>query len=324
MLPERSPLHLDPRDRMGVSAEPAYRVGYQTFDATNLCVRSSHNGIDYYTTRWDALCPYIDVSEEMFACAKRPLIIYGLPLDSEYGVPITDQYGLVDVKSVDFWADARRQRKFREISKRFNAFHIERSVIPGRDLNLADMLEMGGEHFEKCEIATDEVEGFLDYVRELDVLVIRCVDAEGEKVFTDVSILMPKIEQVYGSFCQWNEKYRSRSPGLYACIAACEWGRDNGYRYYNLGPVGDYPYKELFVTDFEPIYGLALVPDGHPLWNDPTSPLFTDFPDGGVNTLYRSPVPRRLQNEIRPAAFVPPHEKPSFRSDIPLGLVQSG
>jgi len=34
---------------------------------------------------------------------------------------------------------------------------------------------------------------------------------------------------------------------------------DNGYRVYNLGPVGDYPYKELFVTD---------------------------FPEGGVNSLY--------------------------------------
>ena len=41
------------------------RVGYQSWTDENLLVESEHNDIVYYTTRWDALCPYIDVSEEM-------------------------------------------------------------------------------------------------------------------------------------------------------------------------------------------------------------------------------------------------------------------
>lgn len=264
-----------------------HRVGHQTFTAGNLCVPSYHNEIPYYTTRWDALCPYIAVSEEMIACAKRPLIVYALPPDSPYGVPINDKYGLVDLRSQSLWEDPRRSRKFSEMSKRFKQFRLETTLVAGRTLDVSTMLEMGGEHFDKCEIAIQEIEGFLDYVRTLDVLVIRCFHESGELVFTDVSILLPAYEQIYGSFCQWNENYRSRSPGLYACLAVCEWGRDNGYHYYNLGPVGDYNYKDLFVTDLQPIYAIALVDPGHPLWNDPTSPLHTDFPAGGVNKLYR-------------------------------------
>jgi len=45
------------------------QVGYQTWTLDNLCVDSHHNDIHYYTSRWDALCPYIDVSHEMMAQA---------------------------------------------------------------------------------------------------------------------------------------------------------------------------------------------------------------------------------------------------------------
>ena len=275
-----------------------YHVGHQSFTAKNLCIRSEHNGIPYYTTRWDALCPYIDLSAEMIACARRPLIVYALPPDSQYGVPINDHYGLVDVKSAAFWEDPRRARKFGELSKRFRQFRTEIVVIPGMRLDVEAMLEMGGEHFKKCEIGLEEIKGFLDYVRDLDVLIVRCVDEAGDEVFVDVSILMPEYGQIYGSFCQWNERHRNRSPGIYACLVVCEWGRDNGYHYYNLGPVGDYPYKNLFVTDLQPIYAVALVPPRHELWEDPTSPLFTDFPPGAVNQLYR---PDTEQLAIRPS-----------------------
>ncbi|MEY3465421.1 MAG: hypothetical protein EBR15_07500 [Gammaproteobacteria bacterium] len=264
-----------------------YRVGHQSWTLNNLCVPSYHNDIPYFTTRWDALCPYITVSEEMLACAKRPLIVYALPPDSPYGVPINDKYGLVDLKSAAFWGDARRIRKFAELEKRFREFRIETTVVPGSTLDVSTMMEMGGEHFEKCEIEIQEIEGFLDYVRNLDVLVIRATHSSGELAFTDVSILMPEYDQIYGSFCQWNENYRNRSPGLYACLAVCHWGRENGYRYYNLGPVGDYNYKELFVTDLQPIYAIAMIEPGHPLLEDPTSPINTDFPAGGVNKLHR-------------------------------------
>ena len=275
-----------------------HRVGYQTFTAENLCIRSEHNGIPYYTTRWDALCPYIDVSADMIACAKRPLIVYSVPPDSQYGVPINDRYGLVDMQSPGFWQDPRRVRKFGELSKRFRGFRLEIVVTPGSKLDLDAILQMGGLHFEKCEIEIGEIEGFLDYVRSLDVLIIRCFDERSELVFVDVSILMPKYDQIYGSFCQWNESYRNRSPGIYACLAVCEWGRNNGFRYYNLGPVGDYAYKDLFVTDFQPIYAIALVPPRHALWRDPTSPLFTDFPDGAVNKLHRPPPKAAIQEGV--------------------------
>ncbi len=265
-----------------------HRVGHQSFTPANLCVKSRHNDILYYTTRWDALCPYVDVSAELIACAKRPLIVFALPPDSSYGVPINDHYGLADIGDPSFWSDSRRVRKFAELSKRFCGFRKEISIVKGKSLDVSQMLEMGGVHFSQCEIELDEIEGFLDYVRNLDVLIVRCFDQNGETIFTDVSILLPEYEQIYGSFCQWNGQYRRISPGIYACLAVCEWGRDNGYHHYNLGPVGDYPYKELFVTTHQPIYAIALVSPRHALWNDQTSPLFTDFPSGSVNTLYRN------------------------------------
>ncbi len=276
-------------DRVVITTQSSrtYRIGQQSFTQKNLCIRSEHNGIPYYTTRWDALCPYIDLSAEMIACARRPLIIYALPPDSQYGVPINDHYGLVNVKSDAFWEDQRRIRKFSELSKRFRRFRTETTVIPGMNLDIRAMLQMGAEHFKKCDIGLEEIEGFLDYVRDLNVLIIRCFDEAGDTVLVDVSILMPKCGEIYGSFCQWNERYRNRSPGIYACLLACEWGRDNGYHYYNLGPVGNYDYKNLFVTNLQPIYAVALVPSRHKLWEDPTSPLFTDFRPGTVNQLYR-------------------------------------
>ena len=135
-----------------------------------------------------------------------------------------------------------------------------------------------------------EVEGFIDYVRNLDVLILRVHSPEGELVFTDVSILLPKYNQLYGSFCQWNRDYKNRSPGIYACLQACRWAAKNGLRYYNLGPVDDYGYKALFVTDYEPIYALALIDPHHPLATDPTSPLVVDFKPHELNQIYRHPT----------------------------------
>jgi hypothetical protein len=41
------------------------------------------------------------------------------------------------------------------------------------------------------------------------------------------------------------------------------------------------------VTDFEPIYALALIDPDHPLATDPTSPLITDFKPHELNQIYR-------------------------------------
>lgn len=275
-----------PRPRRRTTPAPK-EVGHQSWTRRNLCIRSYHNDILYYTCRWDALCPYIAVNEELLESVKRPFIVYALPPDSAYGVPINDRYGLVNVASPDFEGDPRRARKFRELEKQYRSFSVLEEVFPGRRLTLEAMYEMGGQHFEDCEIAEGEVAGFLDYVRNLEVLIIRVHSASGELVLTDVSILLPEYAQVYGSFCQWNRAFKNRSPGIYACLLASRWAARNGFRFYNLGPVDDYGYKSLFVTDYEPIYALALTDADHPLALDPTSPLHLDFKQDEWNRIYR-------------------------------------
>jgi hypothetical protein len=250
-------------------------------------VESYHEEILYYTCRWDALCPYIAVDEELLAHAPRTLIVYALPPDSPYGVPINDQYGMANVASENFEADPRRARKFRELEKQYTSFVHSESVIPGRTLTMERLNELGGEHFENCYIEESEVAGFLDYIRKLDVLILTVHDSNGELVLTDVSILLPAYDQVYGSFCQWNRAFKNRSPGIYACLLASRWAARNGYSYYNLGPVDSYGYKSLFVNHFEPIYALALTDMDHPLALDPTSPLHVDFKREEWNRVYR-------------------------------------
>ena len=263
------------------------RVGYQSWTPDNLLVESTHNDLVYYTTRWDALCPYIEVNEEMLASVPRPFIVYALPPDSSFGVPINDHYGLVDTKSPAFWADERRRRKFHELDKMFRNFTVTETVIAGSTLTFDDLYEMGGTHFENCYIDDREIEGFIDYVRTLDVLVIYVHSPEGELVLTDVSVVLPKYNQLYGSFCQWNRDFKNKSPGIYACLLASRWAQRNNLRYYNLGPVGDYGYKNLFVTDLEPIYSLVLTELDDPLALDLTSPLHTDFRMSDWNRVYR-------------------------------------
>ena len=270
-------------------------VGYQSWTPKNLCVNSYHNDIQYYTTRWDALCPYIEVTEEMLALAPKPFVVYALPPDSQYGVPINDRYGLVNTGSEAFWSDARRVRKFKDLDKLFRQFTVTEEVVPGASLTVSDIFDMGRQHFAEYAIHDDEVAGFVDYVRHLEVLVIRVHDQEGTLVLTDVSILLPKYDQVYGSFCQWNRAYKNRSPGIYACLLASRWAARNGYAFYNLGPVDEYAYKSLFVTHHEPIYALVLTEPDHPLVLDPTSPLHIDFCSDNFNKKYRDHPVERLQ-----------------------------
>jgi hypothetical protein len=263
-------------------------VGYQSWTIDNLCILSEHNEIPYYTSRWDALCPYIDVTEEMLAAAAKPFIVYALPPEGPYGVPVNDKYGLVDTSTKTFWNDPRRARKFRELDNQYRRFTYSEIVVAGRNLTVADILKLGGEHFSQCCIEDGEIAGFVDYIRDLKVLILQVHDQNGELLLTDVSILLPERDQIYGSFCQWNRSYKNRSPGIYACVLACRWAANNGYRYYNLGPVGDYNYKALFVTDYETLYGLALTEPDHPLALDPTSPLNVDFAPDQWNQVYRT------------------------------------
>ncbi len=264
-----------------------FDLEHQSWNAENLCVESYHEEILYYTSRWDALCPYVNVSPEMIAMAQKPFIVYAIPPESPYGVPINDKYGLVHAGSEVFWTEERRSRKFKELDKLCKDLVVTTSVIAGKTVSLEDVYAMGGEHFANYYIHDQEVEGFVDYIRDLDILLIQVHAPNGDLVLTDVSILLPKRSQVYGSFCQWSRDYKNKSPGIYACLLASRWTANNGYQYYNLGPVDDYGYKALFVTDHEPIFALALTDADHPLALDTTSPLHTDFKPEAWNQIRR-------------------------------------
>ena len=272
------------------SGEPTVQtLHHQSWTAENLCVESFHEETRYYTSRWDALCPDIDVTPEMLATARKPFIVYALPPEGNYGVPINDKYGLVHAGSEAFWQDERRARKFKELDKLNKHFTVTEQLVPGKDITVEQIFALGSEHFDAYEIHAQEIEGFVDYVRDLDVLILQVHADNGDLVLTDVSMVLPERNQVYGSFCQWNTDYKNRSPGIYACLLAARWTAKNGYQYYNLGPVGDYGYKALFVTDFEPIYALAITDANHALALDTTSPLHTDFDPTQWNQVYRTP-----------------------------------
>ncbi len=268
--------------------KPSQTLKHQSWTADNLCVESFHEETQYYTSRWDGLCPYIDVTPEMLAVARKPFIVYALPPEGNYGVPINDKYGLAHTGSDDFWSDQRRARKFKELDQLNKRFSVTEQVIAGKAMTSEQVFALGSEHFDAYEIHAQEIEGFVDYVRNLDVLVLQVHADNGDLVLSDVSIILQERDQVYGSFCQWNTHYKNRSPGIYACLLAARWTAKHGFKYYNLGPVGDYGYKSLFVTDFEPIYGLALTSPEHALALDPTSPLHTDFKPSEWNQIYRN------------------------------------
>ncbi|MBU3554707.1 hypothetical protein [Polynucleobacter sp. UB-Piko-W3] len=265
-----------------------HEVGYQSWTKDNLWVLSEHENIEYFTTRWDALCPYIEVTNEMIEMAPKPFVVYAVPPKSQFGAPIKDRYGLVNALSPEFWVDERRIRKFRELDKQFRSFKVTERVVDGKEITAEYLYEIGGIHFENYWIAEQEVEGFVDYVRNLQVLIIQVIADNGDIVLSDVSIILPNENQLYGSFCQWDRKYKNRSPGIYACLLATRWAQKNGLQFYNLGPVDEYGYKDLFITDYEPIYALIVSDLDHPIVTDQTSPINIDFEKEQINQIYRN------------------------------------
>jgi len=274
-------------DVTGTTQTVVHEVGYQSWTKDNLWVLSEHENIEYFTTRWDALCPYIEVTNEMLEMAPKPFVVYAVPPKSQFGAPIKDRYGLVNALSQEFWVDERRIRKFRELDKQFRSFTVSERVIDGKDITAEYLYEIGGIHFENYWIARQEVEGFVDYVRNLQVLIIQVIADNGDIVLSDVSIILPNENQLYGSFCQWDRKYKNRSPGIYACLLATRWAQKNGLQFYNLGPVDEYGYKDLFITDYEPIYALIVSDPNHPIVTDQTSPINIDFEKEQINQIYR-------------------------------------
>jgi hypothetical protein len=265
-----------------------HEVGYQSWTKDNLWVLSEHEDIEYFTTRWDALCPYIEVTNEMIEMAPKPFVVYAVPPKSQFGAPIKDRYGLVNALSPEFWVDERRIRKFRELDKQFRSFKVIERVVDGKEITAEYLYEIGGIHFENYWIAEQEVEGFVDYVRNLQVLIIQVIADNGDIVLSDVSIILPNENQLYGSFCQWDRMYKNRSPGIYACLLATRWAQKNGLQFYNLGPVDEYGYKDLFITDYEPIYALIVSDLDHPIVTDQTSPINIDFEKEQINQIYRN------------------------------------
>jgi len=274
-------------DVTGTIQTVVHEVGYQSWTKDNLWVLSEHENIEYFTTRWDALCPYIEVTNEMLEMAPKPFVVYAVPPKSQFGAPIKDRYGLVNALSQEFWVDERRIRKFRELDKQFRNFMVSERVIDGKEITAEYLYEIGGTHFENYWIARQEVEGFVDYVRNLQVLIIQVIADNGDIVLSDVSIILPNENQLYGSFCQWDRKYKNRSPGIYACLLATRWAQKNSLQFYNLGPVDEYGYKDLFITDYEPIYALIVSDLDHPIVTDQTSPINIDFEKEQINQIYR-------------------------------------
>jgi len=274
-------------DVTGTTQTVVHEVGYQSWTKDNLWVLSEHENIEYFTTRWDALCPYIEVTNEMLEMAPKPFVVYAIPPKSQFGAPIKDRYGLVNALSQEFWVDERRSRKFRELDKQFRSFTVSERVIDGKEITAEYLYEIGGTHFENYWIARQEVEGFVDYVRNLQVLIIQVISDNGEIVLSDVSIILSNENQLYGSFCQWDRKYKNRSPGIYACLLATRWAQKKGLQFYNLGPVDEYGYKDLFITDYEPIYALIVSDPNHPIVTDHTSPINIDFEKEQINQIYR-------------------------------------
>jgi hypothetical protein len=220
--------------------------------------------------------------------APKPFVVYAVPPKSQFGAPIKDRYGLVNALSQEFWADERRTRKFRELDKQFRNFMVSEQVVDGKEITAEYLYQIGGNHFENYWIAEQEVEGFVDYVRNLQVLIIQVIADNGDVVLSDVSIILQNENQLYGSFCQWDRKYKNRSPGIYACLLATRWAQKNGLQFYNLGPVDEYGYKGLFVTDYEPIYALIVSDLDHPIVTDETSPINVDFEKDQINQIYRN------------------------------------
>ena len=272
----------------GTNQTVVHEVGYQSWTKDNLWVLSEHENIEYFTTRWDALCPYIEVTNEMIEMAPKPFVVYAVPPKSQFGAPIKDRYGLVNALSPEFWVDERRIRKFRELDKQFRSFKVIERVVDGKEITAEYLYEIGGIHFENYWIAEQEVEGFVDYVRNLQVLIIQVIADNGDIVLSDVSIILPNENQLYGSFCQWDRKYKNRSPGIYACLLATRWAQKNGLQFYNLGPVDEYGYKDLFITDYEPIYALIVSDLDHPIVTNQTSPINIDFEKEQINQIYRN------------------------------------
>ena len=77
-------------------------LGYQSWTADNLCVESFHEETRYFTSRWDALCPYVDVNparaglaasigEAAFNSGQQGVLAVVIRGDEDTGLPFNLQ-----------------------------------------------------------------------------------------------------------------------------------------------------------------------------------------------------------------------------------------
>jgi hypothetical protein len=81
------------------------------------------------------------------------------------------------VRESGYWEDGYRQRKFKKLRAKHSTYHHEVACMQGSNLTKRQLLAWGGEHFARYGISEKELDGFLDYVRHLELLVFEVRDS---------------------------------------------------------------------------------------------------------------------------------------------------
>lgn len=221
-----------------------------------------YEGMTYYYTPEDAFCPYLNPTREVFDHAPRPFVMFNIIDESEFGVEMA--MGRNVIARPHEWS-ATQLKEIRRLDRLFDQARTSSLVMPGSHMTIEEMRRLGDLHFEHYNFQDADINAFLRYAAGRELLVIETV-VNGEVVLVDVSVTVPERNEVCGIFCNWNPKYKRLSPGIYACVLAA---RDVESRWgvkYNIGQ--EYTYKQKVATGYEKTYGVALVPDGHPLLLD--------------------------------------------------------
>ncbi|HEX4999932.1 MAG TPA: hypothetical protein VFY29_17055 [Terriglobia bacterium] len=241
-----------------------------------------YQGITYYYTPEDALCPYLNPSPEVFEQAPRPFFMFNIVEDSPFGVEMATGRNVI-MRPHEWNTD--QLKEVRRLDRLFDGARIFSTLIPGNEMTVGELAALGGAHFERYEFRREDLEAFLRFSERRQLLIIEG-RIDGHVVFVDLSVTVEENNEVCGIFCNWNRAFSRISPGIYACVAAA---RESDQRWgvrYNVGH--EYQYKRRLATAFERTYGVALVPDGHAILLDQgeLNPIMSFRPED-VNRIMR-------------------------------------
>ncbi len=228
-------------------------------------LQEHHKGLPYYYLPEDALCPYVSITLDEVLEAPEPFFVYNIREECGVGVPAAR--GRNVIVEPRLWTDVQRKR-FQKLSKAFSGFQSMVTVGWIDSLDVSTVMGWGGDHFLYYHVTVKDVKAMLTWGEGLRYLLLQVATREGELVLTDFSILTKT--ECCAIFCDWAEKFRAISPGIYACILAAEETERRGLGRYNLGI--EYPYKLSMATSLETTYGVAKLPPSHPFLDDPTGP----------------------------------------------------